>query len=288
MKKYLPWWIKIVVKITLSRLPFGYGLWQRIGLFRHGYMDNADYVLKIFREHVSRSGYDEALSGKRILELGPGDSIATALLAKCYGANAILLDAGAYAKQDVSGYKRLVDELKNMDVPHVPDLGSASTLDDILEVCGAVYMTDGITSFSRLGAGSVDLIFSQAVLEHVRKQEFLDTMKECYRVLKPEGRASHRIDLKDHLDSSLNNLRFSEKVWESDLFSRSGFYTNRIRYSEMVQYFKDAAFEVDILGVDKWDKIPISRNALNSQFKYMPDEELRASGFDVLLTKRAG
>jgi prephenate dehydrogenase len=56
----------------------------------------------------------------------------------------------------------------------------------------------------------------------------------------------------------------------------------------MVQYFKDAGFDVDILGIDKWDKILLSRNALNSQFKYMPDAELRVSGFDVILKKPAG
>lgn len=285
MKKYLPWWVKIIGKIGLSRLPFGYGVWQKIGLFRHGYMDSADYVLNVFNQHIARSGYDEALIGKKILELGPGDSIATAILAKCYGANAILVDAGAYAKQDVSGYKRLVAELKNLDVTHVPDLSSASTLKDILEICGAIYLTDGIVSLQCLDDESVDLIFSQAVLEHVRKYEFMDTMKECYRVLKPEGRASHRVDLKDHLDSSLNNLRFSEKVWESKFFSSSGFYTNRIRYSEMVQYFKDAGFCADILNVDKWEKIPLPRNLMSNQFKNFSNEELRVSGFDVLLKK---
>jgi predicted SAM-dependent methyltransferase len=103
-------------------------------------------------------------------------------------------------------------EFKGMGIPNVPDLGFTNTLNDILEACGAVYMTDGNISLSRLDDVSVDLIFSQAVLEHVRKDEFKDTIKECYRILKPEGRASHRIDLKDHLDSSLNNLQFSEKL----------------------------------------------------------------------------
>jgi hypothetical protein len=109
-------------KDFFCRLPFGYWLWQKIGLFRHGDMDSADYVLKVFKQHVSRSGYDDALMGKKILELGPDDSIATAILAKCYAANAILLDAGAYAKSDVWGYKKLVAEPCVSTSVHTPGL----------------------------------------------------------------------------------------------------------------------------------------------------------------------
>lgn len=29
----LPWWSKLRAKLVLSRLPFGYALWQRLGVF---------------------------------------------------------------------------------------------------------------------------------------------------------------------------------------------------------------------------------------------------------------
>ncbi len=85
MKKLIPWWLKIFAKIVLSRVPIGYSFWQRLGLFRHGYMDQASYTLNVFNAHVSRAGLDGKLQGKTILEIGPGDSIATALVAACYG-----------------------------------------------------------------------------------------------------------------------------------------------------------------------------------------------------------
>jgi len=44
---------------------------------------------------------------------------------------------------------------------------------------------------------------------------------------------SHRVDLRDHFGSALNNLRFSDKKWELDWIANSGFYTNRIRLQEM-------------------------------------------------------
>jgi SAM-dependent methyltransferase len=140
-------------------------------------------------------------------------------------------------------------------------------------------------SLSSIETGTVDLIFSQAVLEHVRKHEFLDTMRECSRVLIPEGVASHRVDLKDHLGGSLNNLRFSERVWESEFFVRSGFYTNRIRFSEMIALFEDAELIVEICEVRRWEHLPVKRSSLSKSFLCFSDEDLTVSGFDVLLRK---
>ncbi len=278
----LPWWVKIGAKIVLSRLPFGYGIWQKLGLFRHGSMDKGGYARGVFNQHIARAGLDGSLAGKTILELGPGDGVATALLAACHGARCILLDAGTFASKDLTVYQKLANDLSTAGFSP-PDLSCAATLQDVLAACGAVYLTEGLTSFSHIETGSVDLIFSQAVLEHVRKHEFAETMRECRRVLSPNGVASHQVDLKDHLGGGLNNLRFNEKIWESDFFVQSGFYTNRIRYSEMLKLFKDAGFSVNVLDAARWDKLPIGRSALNVNFAKLPDDELKVKVFDVLL-----
>lgn len=284
MKVLIPWWLKICMKIILSRVPIGYGFWQNIGLFRHGYMDDASYVLKVFDEHVSRAGLDGKLHGKTILELGPGDSIATALVASCYGAKAILVDAGPFATTDIGRYRKLMEALDHSGL-NPPDISAATTLEDVLAACDARYLTQGLDGFSSIETGTVDLIFSQAVLEHVRKHEFLDTMGECFRVLSFKGIASHRVDLKDHLGGSLNNLRFSDNIWESEFFVSSGFYTNRIRFSEMITLFKDAGFIVEICDVRRWQRLPVKRTSLSKSFLCFSDEDLTVSGFDVLLRK---
>ena len=284
MKALIPWWFKIIAKIILSRMPIGYGFWQKIGLFRHGYMDDMSYVLNVFNEHVSRAGLTGRLKGKTILELGPGDSIATALVAACYGARAILVDAGAFAMTDMAGYRKLVDLLDRSGLKP-PDISAATTLEEMLVICDARYLTQGLESFSSIETGTVDLIFSQAVLEHVRKDEFLDTMRECFRVLTLEGAASHRVDLKDHLGGSANNLRFSSKYWESDWMSSSGFYTNRIRFKEMLSIFKKAGFNIEILNADKWNESPIARKNLAEEFREIDEDDLLISGFDVILKR---
>jgi SAM-dependent methyltransferase len=278
----IPWWTKISAKLVLSRLPFGYAVWQRLGLFRHGEMDSSKYAIRIFCGHVKKAGLVGRLRGKTVLELGPGDSIASAIVAAAYGAEAILIDAGPFARTDVAPYHQLDRSLGDI-LPLPNRIAGCRNIDQILERCQARYLTKGLESLKRIETKSVDLIFSQAVLEHVRKREFLDTMRECRRILKPGGVCSHQVDLRDHLGGALNNLRFSERIWESELFATSGFYTNRIYYSQMLSLFVQAGFRADVVGVRRWAALPTARSRLAKQFKHVPDEELCISEFDVVL-----
>ena len=95
-----------------------------------------------------------------------------------------------------------------------------------------------------------------------------------YRVLKPNGVISHNINYKDHLGESLNNLRFSEQIWESNIFAYSGFYTNRVPAIEMHKFFKKAGFNLVYENFGKWEKLPIKKNNLNKIFNKYTDEEL--------------
>ena len=278
----IPWWLKLGAKIVLSRMPLNYKAWQSLGLFRHGRMDQSDYLMRVFTNHMSRTNMVGQLKGKTILELGPGDSIGTALIGASHGAKVVLIDTGAYATQRIDFYGQLSEKLQSSGL-NPPDLSKACSLDDILKSCKARYFVDGLPSFNSLESASVDLIFSQAVLEHVRKKEFVDLLGECRRVLSSSGISSHRVDLKDHLGGNLNNLRFSEGVWESDFFIKSGFYTNRIRFTEMIEVFKKSGFQVDMLNLNYFDKLPINPKRLHSDFASLPENELMISGFDVVL-----
>lgn len=280
---YIPWWGKIGLKLVLSRVPFGYALWQRIGLFRHGQMDKSDYAIGVFERHVKQAGLSD-LKGKLILELGPGDGVATAVIAASVGARAVLVDAGAFVREDVAPYQALAKVLA-MRGMSPPDLSKCETLDHVLTKCNARYLTNGLASLREIDSESVDLIFSQAVLEHVRRYEFQETLLQCARVLKDDGICSHQVDLRDHLGGALNNLRFSERIWESRFFAGSGFYTNRIQFTSMLKHFRRAGFEEQLCDVRRWDSLPTPRGAIARIFQELSDDELRVSGFDVLLRK---
>jgi SAM-dependent methyltransferase len=278
----VPWYVKIGMKIVLSRLPFNFRLWQKVGLFRHGKMDQVSYVQGVFERHVASASLTNQLQSKTILELGPGDSVSTAVIAACHGARAVLIDSGDYAVRDVGLYQNFANRLKEQGLD-VPNLSGAENREDVLAICGAKYLSNGLSSLKKIADDSVDLIFSQAVLEHVRRHEFLETMKECHRVLKSNGAASHRVDLKDHLGGGLNNLRFRESVWESNFFVRSGFYTNRIRFSEMIAMFEEAGFRIKAVYPERWDASPINRKSLSRDFTEVTDDDLLVRGFDVLM-----
>jgi SAM-dependent methyltransferase len=286
MTRWVPWYVKIAAKLMLSRLPLGYAFWRKLHLFMHGSMRESEYAHNVFRQHFDRCRFARKHSGFVALEVGPGDSLSSAIVAKAYGAGACyLIDSGAFAIEDMVPYQAIGDYLRSLDLSP-PNLNGVSDVKEMLAKCNAVYKTQGMSSIPEISSGSVDFAWSHAVLEHIRRHEFLDFMHELRRVLRPDGICSQRVDLRDHLGGALNNLRFSPRQWESKWMANSGFYTNRIRYREMIDLFGQAGFGVEVLGVNRWHSLPTPRRALDISFRSLPEEDLLISGFDVLLHPR--
>jgi SAM-dependent methyltransferase len=283
VKALVPWRAKIGAKIVLSRLPLGPRAWQRLSLFQQGRMDDPAYALEVFSRHFARFEAVGPADGFSVLELGPGDTVSSALIAHAHGASrSYLVDTAPFAIRDLAPYADLAEILAKRGL-RVPELGAVETFDEFLSACGATYETDGLASLRAIPDDSVDFAWSHAVLEHVRRADFLETLRELRRILRPGGISSHCVDLRDHLGEALNNLRFSERVWESRLMADSGFYTNRIRYSEMLELFRRAGFEPDVVLLARWPRLPTPKAKLSSPFASLSHEELRVSGFDVVL-----
>jgi SAM-dependent methyltransferase len=292
IKEILPWWLKLTAKLFLARLPVRYYFWKRLGIFEHGLMDQPKACFETFKTHLALSDLDSVVRDRQqlsteadfvVLELGPGDSLYTALIARSFGAaHTILVDSGDFATRDTKGYGAMVHFLGSHGY-RLPFMEDNLSIEEIMTRCNATYLTHGLQSLREIPSRSVDFIFSNAVLEHVRKREMRAVAAEMRRCLKPEGRCSHRVDLQDHLGGALNNLRFSEDVWESEFMAKSGFYTNRIRYHEFLELFRQAGFKVDLKRTLRWDRLPTPRNKLNEAFRSIPDDDLLVYGFDVVL-----
>lgn len=272
----IPWYLKIPAKMVLSRTAIPRTTLNRLGIFRHGCMTRTDYVQSLVRGHLERSGVDPA--GKVVLELGPGDSIGSGIVAWALGAEkSILVDAGDWATREISFYRQLVEMLSTA-LPASPRLARAgtkwSTFDEMLEAFSITYLTNGLGSLRGIADSSCDFCFSEAVLEHVRVDDFQETIHALRRVLKPGSVTSHLIDYKDHLQSGLNNMRFSKRLWESRLFSDSGFYTNRLRHDDIMKAFDAAGFGLVLEDCTHWNQIPISRRALHPEFRHYSRESL--------------
>jgi SAM-dependent methyltransferase len=246
-------------------------------------MHDPHYAFTTFRKHFQRSCFSRKEQGFVALEYGPGDSLFSAIVAKSHGASRYyLIDAGRFATEDFNAYLKMLDYLQFHNF-HLDGCGSVTSLEEVLDLANACYATNGLCSLSKIPSGTIDFIWSNAVLEHIRRDEFFDTMREFRRVLRPDGICSHTIDLRDHLGGALNNMRFSSQTWEADWMVKSGFYTNRLRYSEMLHFFGQAGFAVEVIAIDRWNYLPTPRAAMATEFLSFSDEDLLIREFDVLL-----
>ncbi len=286
LKQNIPWWLKIAGKVVLSRLPLDGSTWQRLGLFVPGSMLSHDYAISVYNQHIS--GLCTMHEGMHYLEFGPGDSLATCIIAWAHGASGgYLVDNGAYASEDIQYYHSLIKRIIRMGSRRdVSLLMDCNNIDEILSATNCTYMQSGIESLKSIEDECIDLVFSQAVLEHVRLAEFFDTASELYRLQKLSGIGSHRIDFKDHLGGSLNSLRFSTGLWEKDWFAyRSGFYTNRLRISQVLAQFESVGFLTEVIKSEMWDQLPIRKDQISPDFMNLGDVDLLTKGANIVVKK---
>lgn len=282
----MKWALKIAAKLLLARLPFDYSIWRKIGVFRNGRMDQTEYAFKIFSLHAGRCYPNGIAPGSVMLELGPGDSIGSAVIAKACGAAEIyLIDAGDYATKDVAFYKALARDLNQRNIA-APSLDDVASFESVMNKCSAIYMTRGLNSLREIPDSSVDMVWSHSVLEHIRENELEDVIAELYRVLKPGGFFSHNIDYQDHLQFALNNLRFPRWLWESDFFAKSGFYTNRIPAVLMHAIHKKVGATILREEFGRWPQMPTDRQWMAKEFHCYSDEVLLNRTSHILGTKR--
>ncbi len=287
MRGLIPWWGRIAAKVALSRLPAGYGIWRKLNMFTHGAMHRADYALGVFQQHFARSGIPV---GRQFvaLELGPGDSLSSAVIAAAHAAqHTFLVDAGAFATRDVAVYRDTAAHLRACGL-QPPDLAQAQDVESVLRICRATYGTRGLQSLREIPSASVDFAWSHAVLEHVRRSEFPDFVRELRRILRVDGTCSHQVDLQDHLGGQLNNLRIPSRWWEAEWMARSGFYTNRLRMSEIVALFESEGFTVKTLEATRWDTLPTRPESFASEFRKWDPSELLVKSFAIVLGPGCG
>ena len=279
------WVIKIFIKIFISRLPINNSIWRKLGIFRNGGMDNKEYSKKIFFGHLEDLRKINDIKKPVIMEIGPGDGIATAIYSKIYNSPKVyLIDVKDFAEKNIFIYKDIIKSF-NPSLFEEKKFNELKTLDDFLTELNTHYLVEGLKSLEKIDSNSVDYLFSHSVMEHIRFSELDKYINEMYRVLKPNGLISHNINYKDHLDESLNSLRFSLKIWESDLFANSGFYTNRVPAIEMHRKFKIIGFKMVWEKFSKWPSLPVKRKYIHNEFQEYSDTDLMNSTSSFIASK---
>jgi|SRR5271165_46033 len=119
---------------------------------------------------------------------------------------------------------------------------------DILTTSGITYIAPGDASRTGLPDQSVDIVFSNSVLEHVSPEALPAIMSETRRILRPSGVAVHCVACNDHYAhfdrniSYVNYLRFSAQEWR--WWNNSLQFQNRLRAPDFLRVAEDAGFRL--------------------------------------------
>jgi len=230
-----------------------------------GGTDDPRYCYGVFMRHLRyahRAG--KAALPEVVAELGPGDSLGTGLAWLIAGSERYLaFDVRRYAtaERNVRVFDALVEQFRARapvpgrdEFPEMkPDLDTLSFPSDILTAThlDRAMSPDRLSRIRRaledpepvasgpiayvapwdyatnIRESSVDLIFSQAVMEHVEDVDHTYAM--CRRWLKPDGLISHQIDFRSHGTSATwDGYRgYSEWSWRI-VRGRRDYLINRV------------------------------------------------------------
>lgn len=288
---------------------------------RTGGTDSARYCYSVWLRHlVMARDHGLNTAPQVVAELGPGDSLGIGLAALLSGAERYFaFDVVAYAQleNNLKIFEALVELFKNRaDIPGddefpriKPYLGNYAFPADILtdarlnnalqedrlERIRASLRNpsagDSLIAYKTpwsdaaiLQQGCVDMIYSQAVLEHV------DDLQNAYsamrRWLKPDGFISHQIDYKCHAtaDEWNGHWTYSDSLWQM-IRGKRPYLLNRMPHSEHIRLLQEQGFAMVAEKLVK-SASKLTRAQLAARFKNLSDDDLTTSGAFILAQQR--
>lgn len=253
----VPWWVKLGAKLGLAAIGIHGGRARVFGIARHSFA--ATDPAKLLSPPQAWMEQAEALIGRRpraVLEIGPGGMVVRAPVLAGLGARRIwFADPADSAPLQTAPYAAAAALARAHGVP-APDLAGCRDRGAVLARCHATLLIGGPAALAAIPDGSIDLVVSEAVLEHVRREDLVPLLLQLRRVTAPDGIGLHAIDFQDHLGGGLQHLRFSDAFWASPLVGRAGIYVNRLGLSSMVGRFRRAGFLVTVAEAVVWDRRP--------------------------------
>jgi hypothetical protein len=285
-----------------------------------GHTDSASYCYGVWLKHLTLL-HAHGFSGvpQTIAELGPGESLGVGLCALLSGSSHYVgLDVIAHsnparnqailndliplfeerAPNPDKGWPEFNSYLDDRLFPshilteHFLDLAlEPARIEAIRRAVTAPSPQDLITAEYKapwfdprvIEEGSVDLVISHSVLEHV--VDPAGTYKALYQWVAPGGWMSHQIDFKSHgLTTRWNGYRTcSERLWEVTL-GRRPFMINRQPASVHLRLMQEAGFRV-VTHQKYMRKDGIRREELAPRWSDISDDDLNCSGMYVIATK---
>ena len=278
-----------------------------------GGTDSAKYCYSVWLRHLVMAKINGLNANPQtVAELGPGDSLGIGIAALISGSEkyfAFDIVKHANAEKNLSVFDGIVDlfhnrtpipgddvfpnvkpYLKTYDFPS--ELLDEKRLSRALEKSRLARIRDSICNphksdskiqykvpWNQLGGlerGSIDMICSQAVLEHV--DDLHNTYKSMALWLKPNGYLSHQIDFKCHgtADEWNGHWTYSDLKWKI-IRGRQLYLLNREPHSRHITLLKKEGFRI-VCDKKVESTSNLKRNALVSRFRSISSEDLTTSG----------
>ncbi len=305
------WRLKGLAQKALGVLPGGqalhYRLQRRLGGLRdfRREFDSKVEDWTIMARHLRDAGL--SLPGARCFELGTGwyptfplactmagaarvdtfdlnphlkgDLVRACVLALGDHVEAIAEAAGVEPAQVAQRHAALCEALQCMDDPR--DLGTLSA--------GVIrYHAPADATRTALADGSVDVAFSNSVLEHVPADALAPLYREAMRVLRPGGLMFHSVNCGDHYAyvdrgvHQLNYLRYGDRAWS--LWNNAFLYQNRLRVDAFLDTARDAGFDLvlDTSNTRPERLAQLQAMPVHPRFAHVPPERLCITTVDFI------
>ncbi|MBS4058269.1 MAG: hypothetical protein KGZ82_13195 [Bacteroidales bacterium] len=288
-----------------------------------GGTNNSRYCYSVWLRHLVKINMGNKLFlPESVAELGPGDSLGIGIASLLSGAKEyIALDIQKYwnPAQNVKMLEDLLVLFKNREPipdenefpnvqPKLVDYSFPAAIlsDDLLMTCltperiEAIKMeltnpdnTDNVfikyfipwSNPEVVRKESVELIISQAVLEHVDELE--GTYRAMNQWLKTDAIMSHSIDFKSHGFTKSWNGHWTLSEWEWKIVRGGRFYAiNREPFSTHLRIMNQTGFKIENTELKKLPgKIKI--NQLAKSFSKLSAEDITVSGMYVIALKES-
>jgi SAM-dependent methyltransferase len=144
---------------------------------------------------------------------------------------------------------RRVQDVSNLQQATVRALQRGASLEDATR--GVVrYRAPADASATGHADGTLDVVFSNSVLEHVPGPAIERCFAEARRILREGGIIFHAANCGDHyayIDRSitqLNYLRYSDRAWQK--WNNAFLYQNRLRAEDFTKMARAAGFTIEV------------------------------------------
>ncbi|MCB9896494.1 MAG: methyltransferase domain-containing protein [Planctomycetes bacterium] len=208
---------------------------------------DVDYALQIADFYVSKiPGGARRLVGKRVLELGPGYSLGTAVLLACHGAEVTVADrylspwdAEYHGRFFAAMLARLRAERDELSPDPILRLLEASAFVD--QTLRTLHL--GTEDLDEVADASFDVVLSNAVFEHVG--DVPRAVATLARITRSGGVGVHQVDFRDHrdFDRPLEYMTLAPADFSALFAEVHGECGNRWRPLAMGEEWKRAGFD---------------------------------------------